>query len=118
MSSRARSLGSEMGQASVELVAVVPFIVLVSAVCWQLALAGHTAWLCANAARAAARAEAVGRDGRAAARSALPDALERGLIVSQRGGGVRVRVRVPLLFHGWRSPLAVAARAQLPGGGR
>ena len=112
-----RSLRPEAGQASVELVAVVPFVLLAAAIAWQLALAGHTAWLCANAARVAARAEAVGRDGEAAARSALPEPLRRGLEVSRSGSGVvRVRVRMPLLARRWSAPVAVAASAALPGG--
>ena len=61
----------ESGQASVEAVAVVPALLLAALVGWQLVLAGHTLWLCAAAARAAARAEVVGREparGRPAAR--------------------------------------------------
>src|SRR5438034_10989887 len=112
-----RVLRSQAGQASVELVAVVPFVLLAAAIAWQMALAGQTAWLCANAARVAARAEAVGRDGRAAARSALPSPLRRGLEVSRRGGGaVRVRVRIPVIVRRWRTPLAVTASAGLPKG--
>lgn len=93
-------------------------MLLVAALVWQLALAGQAAWLCANAARAAARAEAVGRSGAAAARSALPGSLERGLRVeSTRGGAVRVRLRVPLLVRAWHSPVSVAATARLGEGG-
>jgi hypothetical protein len=113
-----RLLRSELGQASVELVAVVPFVLLCAAVAWQLALAGQTAWLCANAARVAARAEAVGRDARAAARSALPAPLRRNLEVSRAGGGaVRVRIRMPLLLRSWPTPIRVSASAGLPKGG-
>jgi hypothetical protein len=108
---------SETGQASVEMVAVLPLVVLVGAVAWQLALAGQAVWLCANAARVAARAEAVGGDGERAARSALPRSLERGLSVdAARGGAVRVRVRVPLIVSRWRGPVAVSASAALPQG--
>lgn len=103
------------GQASAEMVAVLPLVVLVAAIVWQLALAGHAAWMSAHAARAAARAEAVGGDGEAAARSALPDSLERGLRVEgAAGGGVRVRVRIPLLGGRWRGPVEVSASAALP----
>jgi pilus assembly protein CpaE len=103
-------LSDQLGQASAELVAVVPFVLLVSLVCWQLAVVGQTAWLCANAARVAARAEAVGRDGAAAARSALPGALERGLKVTRAGrGAVRVEVRMPLLVRSWSAPIAIGA---------
>jgi hypothetical protein len=108
------ALRSERGQASVELVAAVPAVLLGGLVAWQLAVAGHTAWLCANAARAGARADVVGRSAERAARSALPGSLERDLRVERRrGGGVRVHVRVPLLLRRWRSPLRVQASASL-----
>ena len=111
-----RRLRRESGQASVELVAALPVVLLVGLVAWQLALTGNTAWLCAHAARAAARADAVGRDPGRAARSALPRGLERGLAVERRrGGGVRVRLRVPLLARRWRTPLSVSASASLGG---
>ena len=107
-------LGSEEGQASVELVAVLPVVLLIGAVLWQLAITGHAAWMSAHAARAAARAEAVGRDGRLAARSALPAALERGMRVDRRATGrVTVKVRVPLLLQRWRTPVSVSASAAL-----
>jgi hypothetical protein len=116
MSPAPRSFRSQSGQASVELVAVLPFVLLAGLVSWQLALTGHTAWLCANAARVAARADAVGRSPRAAARSALPKTMERGLEVERRRrGGVQVRVRVPLLARAWRTPVAVSASASLGG---
>jgi uncharacterized protein (UPF0333 family) len=100
---------SERGQATVELVAIVPALVLACVIAWQLVLAGHTAWVAAHAARAGARAAAVGADGRAAARSVVP-----GSVVTQLDGGrVRVRVAVPLLVPGWRSPVRVSATAGL-----
>jgi hypothetical protein len=95
-------------------VAVLPVVLLIGAVVWQLAITGHAAWMSAHAARAAARAEAVGRDGRAAARSALPAALERGMRVDHRASGrVTVKVRVPLLLHRWRAPASVSASSAL-----
>ena len=108
---------AESGQASVETVAVVPLVLLAAAVAWQLVLTGHTLWLCANAARAAARAELVGRSAERAARSALPRSLERDLSVRRLdGGGVRVSLRLPLLVRSWRSPVEVSAAASLGGG--
>jgi len=107
---------SESGQASVEAIAVVPMVVLAAAIAWQVILAGHTLWLCANAARVAARADAVGLSPERAARSALPRSLERGLSVKRRAeGGVRVELRLPLLLRSWRSPVRIAAVAALPG---
>jgi len=88
--------GDQAGQAGVELVALLPLAVLVLAVVWQLAATGHATWEAASAARAAARAHALGRDPRAAARGHLSGALERGLRVSARDDGrVEIRVRIP-----------------------
>ena len=107
----------ESGQASVETVAIVPLVLLAAAIAWQLVLTGHTLWLCANAARAAARADLVGESPGRAARSALPGSLERDLSVTRLGGErVRVRVRVPILLRAWRSPVRVAATASLGDG--
>jgi hypothetical protein len=62
----------------------------------------------------AARAEFVGEDARAAARSALPGALERGLEVERTpAGATRVSVRIPVLHPGWLGPVSVAATASL-----
>lgn len=99
------------------MVAILPLVVLVGAIGWQLALAGHSLWLCAQAARSAARAETVGADPEAAARSALPGSLERGLRVQRTpSGAVRVELRVPMIARRWQSPVAVSAAAELPQG--
>ena len=109
-----RSRSGESGQASVELVAVVPFALLAGLVAWQLVLAGHAAWMSANAARAGARAETVGKDGEAAARSALPRGLERGAKVARGDDGeVTVRVRVPSALPAFDSTATVSASAAL-----
>ena len=108
---------SESGQAAIEMVAVLPLVLLAAAVAWQLALTGHTLWLCAHAARAAARAEVVGKSPERAARSALPRSLRRDLAVRRVGKrGVRVKIRLPLLLRAWRSPVEVAAVSSLGGG--
>jgi len=106
----------EDGQASVEMVATLPAVLLVGLLVWQLALAGHAAWASANAARVAARASAVDRDPERAARSALPRRLERGLRVRELDdGAIDVRVRVPLLLESLGSIATVHARASLEG---
>jgi hypothetical protein len=100
----------------VETVAVVPAVVLAALIGWQLVVAGQTLWLCAGAARAAARADLVGRSPGRAARSALPGSLERGLSVERTDrGGVHVRVRLPILVRAWQSPVRVGATASLGG---
>jgi pilus assembly protein CpaE len=107
---------SESGQAAIETVAAVPLVLLAAAVAWQLALTGHTLWLCAHAARVAARAEVVGKNPERAARSALPRSLWRDLSVRRvASGGVRVKLRLPVLVRAWRSPVEVAAVSSLGG---
>jgi pilus assembly protein CpaE len=106
---------SECGQASIELLGVLPAVLLAMLAAWQFALAGHASWLAANAARVGARAEVVGRDPERAASRALPSHLRQGLGVKSRGGGrVDVRVRIPLVWKGARSPLRVRASGSLP----
>jgi hypothetical protein len=111
-----RILRSQRGQATVEMVATLPAVILVALIVWQLALAGQTAWLAANAARVGARAAAVGKDARTAVRSSLPDSLERGLRVREHGdGAVEVRVPMPVLVRAWKAPVTLRARAALGG---
>lgn len=84
------------GQAAVELVALLPLVALVLAVGYQFVLAGQAVWEARVAARAAARANAVGADAARAARDHLPPSLERGLHVrSEPRGDVRVSLRIP-----------------------
>jgi hypothetical protein len=88
----------EAGQATVELVALLPLMVALLAALWQVALVGYTECAASAAARAAARADAVGSDPARAARAHLARSLERGLSVhSLDGGAVRVAVRIPTL---------------------
>jgi hypothetical protein len=99
---------AQEGQASVELVALLPLIAVLGLLLWQAALAGHAVWMAAAAARSAARAEAIGADARAAARTVLPPALERGLRVrTHADGGVRVWIRMPRVFGG--APVATVS---------
>ena len=92
---------TERGQATVELVALLPVLAVVGMLLWQAIVAGQALWLAGAAARGAARAVAVGAEPLPAARRALPPSLEHGLVVEQpRGGGVRVAVRVPSVLGG------------------
>jgi pilus assembly protein CpaE len=86
----------ERGQATIELVALLPCVAAVIAALWQAALLGWAAWGAHAAARAAARAHAVDGDPAAAARRHLPADLEPGLRVTPgSSGAVRVVVRIP-----------------------
>jgi pilus assembly protein CpaE len=103
--------GGESGQASVELIAAIPALALVTLLVVQLALTGYALWSAGLAARAGARAAYVGGDAERAARASLPGALREDASVSRRNG-VRVRIRTPSLVPGLpRVP--VTARAGL-----
>jgi hypothetical protein len=88
----------EDGQAAVETAALLPWVAAVLLVGWQFVLVGDARSSAAVAARAAARAVAVGSDPAAVARDRLPQRLRGGLRVrTGEGGAVSVSVRVPAL---------------------
>jgi hypothetical protein len=89
----------QSGQASVELVAVIPVLLVATLVVAQLAVAGYALWSAGAAARAGARAGYVEGDAEAAARRSLPEPLRAGARV-RSGHGVSVRVRAPSLVPG------------------
>jgi hypothetical protein len=102
---------SQSGQASVELVAAIPVLLVVSLAVAQLAIAGYALWSAGAAARAGARAGYVGGDPRAAARRSLPSPLRRDATI-RHADGVSVRVAAPSLVPGMPS-VPVTARAGL-----
>lgn len=103
----------EEGTASVELVAVVPFLLLAVLAVAQIALAGQALWSASVAARAGARATVVGGDPAAAARAALPPSM-RGAAKVEGEDGVEVRVEVPRLIPSL-PPVRVGATSSLEG---
>jgi hypothetical protein len=107
----ARLLSRDDGTASVELIAVVPFLLLAVLVSAQIVVAGQALWSAGVAARAGARAALVGGDAAAAARRALPPSM-RGDSVVDDSGPVAVRVRVPGLLRAMPA-LTVGAKASL-----
>jgi hypothetical protein len=82
----------------VELVALLPAIVLVGLLGWQMAVAGYAWTVAGGAARAGARAGEVGAPAREAALAAIPGRLGEGAEVVTLDGGPgghrRVRVRL------------------------
>jgi hypothetical protein len=112
----ASSSRREDGTESVELIAVVPFLLLAVLVAAQIGLAGAALWSAGAAARAGARAAVVGGDAEAAARRALPDAMRSEAEVSAKDV-VSVRVAIPRLLP-VLPRLTVGAKAALePGDG-
>jgi Flp pilus assembly protein TadG len=87
--------GSARGQASVEVVALLPLLLVVGAAMFAVLAAGAGRELAHHAAEAGAVALAEGADARAAARAAVPGWSRRGLSVDVRGTRVEVRLRPP-----------------------
>lgn len=106
----------EEGTASVELVAVVPFLLLAVLAAVQIALAGQALWSASVAARAGARAALVGGEATAVARRALPPSLRDGSRVED-SGAISVRVPVPRLFPGLPRVTVRAGASLEPGDG-
>jgi hypothetical protein len=94
---------SDSGQASVELLALLPALGVAIALAWQVLVAGETWWLATVAAREAARAAALGDDPSRAAAAALPSPFAEGVRTRvARDGTATVRVPIPALLGGLR----------------
>ncbi|MEZ0577375.1 AAA family ATPase [Nocardioides sp. MH1] len=94
---------SEAGQVAVETVALVPLVIFVCLLVWQLGLTALSLSWAGNAANAAAREYAVSGDlGKAneAARDALPSGMRDAVRVAVDGDSVRVVTQVPVLCTG------------------
>lgn len=112
----ARVPTGQCGQASVELLSVLPYLLVAALLVWQLTLAFYAATSAENAARAASRVEGLGGDGARAARAALSYGLDEGAVTTFDGDQATVRVRVPIVAPGVASDeLTVTRRAELPG---
>ena len=86
---------AERGQATVELVAALPALLLAGLVVLQLLAVGYATTLADGAAEAGALALASGDSAARAARAALPGWAEDDVAVEVRGGRVSVRLRPP-----------------------
>ena len=107
----ARGGHRERGQASVETVALVPALLVLTVAAWQLVMAGWALVSAQAAARAAARAELAGAPLRAAALAALPDGMRSGAAVRLTAGTVTVRVRIPSVLPGFAAHVTASAAA-------
>lgn len=101
----------ERGQASVELVAALPALLLAALVALQLLAAGYAMTLADGAAEAGALALASGSPAADAVRGALPGWAEGDVSVSIRGGRVTVRLLPPSPLPSLANRLAVTSSA-------
>ncbi len=95
---------AQRGQASVELLAAVPFVLVASILCLQLLAAGYTLTLADGAAEAGALALASDLPPEPAVEAALPGWARERIEIEQSGGRLLVKLRPP-------SPLAAVGRA-------
>lgn len=106
-----RSRDGSGGQATVELLAAIPLLVLAGSIALQLLLAGYALTLADGAAEAGALALAAGRPARPAVEASLPAWAEEGVEIAVRGGEVSVRLRPPALLAAVGERLAVTSRS-------
>jgi hypothetical protein len=102
---------AERGQATVELVAALPALLLAALVALQLLAAGYALTLADGAAEAGALALASGGSAVEAARAALPGWAEDDVSVAVEGGEVSVRLRPPSPIEALAERLVVSSSA-------
>jgi hypothetical protein len=91
-------MASERGQATIELLATIPLLLVAGAIALQLLLTGYTLTLADGAAEAGALALAAGRPAKSAAEGSLPAWAEDKAEIAVRGGEVTVRLAPPSLL--------------------
>jgi hypothetical protein len=101
----------ERGQATVELVAALPMLLLTGLVVLQLLAAGYALTLADGAAEAGALALASGGSAAEAARAALPGWAEDDVEVAVEGGRVTVRLAPPSPLPALADRFAVSSSA-------
>ena len=102
---------AQCGQATIELLALVPLLVAVGLGALQLLAVGYASVLAAGAAESGALALAAGADPNVGAREALPGWSESHARVLVEGGRVEVRLRPPSPLRALGERLEVAATA-------
>ena len=102
---------AERGQATVELVAALPALLLAALVALQLLAAGYAMTLADGAAEAGALALASGGSAAKAAREALPGWAEDDVSVAVEGDTVSVRLRPPSPIPALSKRLTISSSA-------
>jgi hypothetical protein len=104
-------VGDESGQASVELLAGVPALLLAGLIALQLLAVGYSVTIADGAAEAGALAVAADRPARPAVRDALPGWTDGRVRIEVDGGRVSVELRPPSPLRGLSKRLAVDSSA-------
>jgi pilus assembly protein CpaE len=112
-------LSGERGQASVEFAGLLPLLLIVVILLWQLGMVGYTYMLAGHSAREGARTLAIDstdepkdKPYRETAQEDLPKAWRKGARIEKSDAvTVRVRLKVPVLFPSVESPWAITSQA-------
>ena len=104
-------MADQRGQASVELLAGIPALLLAGLVALQLLAVGYSVTLADGAAEAGALAVAADRPARAAVRDALPGWTDGRVGIGLRGGRVSVELRPPAPLRALSDRLEVTSSA-------
>lgn len=104
-------MGRDAGQATVELVAAIPLLLIAGSIAMQLLLCGYALTLADGAAEAGALALAAGEPAKAAAEDSLPGWAVDRVDVAVRGGEVTVRLRPPSLLSTLADRLVVTSES-------
>jgi len=104
-------MASEQGQATVELLAAIPLLLVAGAIALQLLLAGYALTLADGAAEAGALALAAGRPAKSAAEGSLPSWAKDQVGIAVRGGEVTVRLAPPSLLTAVADGLVMTSRS-------
>jgi hypothetical protein len=102
---------AERGQASLELLGVLPALLALALAVSQIFAVGYASVLAGNAAEAGALALAAGADAEAGVREALPGWSRAGARVSVQNGEVTVRLHPPSALKALAERLEVTGKA-------
>lgn len=107
----------ERGQATIELLAATPILVIAALLVWQMCLVGIVLTSAQNSARTGARVLSRSSSPPAAERAAhraLRASFRDGSQITAAGQTVRVKVKVPLIVPGLNLPLTLVESASMP----
>jgi len=104
-------MSGERGQASVEVVAAVPALLLVAVLCLQLLVTGYSVTLVDGAAEAGALAVAADLPAAPAVQAALPGWADDRFEIDRRGGRLTIALRPPAPFAAIADALEVSSTA-------
>jgi hypothetical protein len=107
----------QAGQASVEVVASVPIVLLAALIVFQLLALGYSSSVADGAAEAGALALAAGKPAGTAARASLPQWARGRADVSQQDGSVHVSLAAPSPLDALGAALTVSSDAWVRGPG-